>query len=214
VISLAAWLIANIALISFLEYVVHCQFIHRRFLPLHLYQRFPFLEDYFHAHAILHHTTYYRRFNFEPDPSGREIDLRLSLKTGLLLYASVSPLVIALAVFSPLGAIAISIVAATHMYLWGVLHHEMHVPKSRFLQQSASYRFLARYHFLHHRYPKKNFNVVVPLADFFLGTRAHPRPCDLREMIRLGYLTPSHHETIDRLVHRNECPSLPAHGTS
>jgi hypothetical protein len=33
-------------------------------------------------------------------------------------------------------------------------------------------------------------------------------------MIRLGYLTPSHRETIDRLVHRNECPSLPAHGTS
>lgn len=213
-ISLTAWLIANIALISFLEYVVHCQFMHRRFLPLHLYQRFPFLEDYFHAHAILHHTTYYRRFNFEPDPLGREIDLRLSLKTGLLLYASISPLVIALAVFAPLGAFAFSIVAATHMYLWGVLHHEMHVPDSRFLQQSASYRFLARYHFLHHRYPKKNFNVVVPLADFFLGTQAHPRPCDLREMIRLGYLTPSHHETIDRLVHRNECPSLPAHGTS
>lgn len=211
-ISAPAWLIASVGLISFLEYIVHRQFMHRRFLSRRLYRRFPFLEEYFHAHAILHHTIYYRRFNLESDPSGREIDLRLSLNTGLLLYASVSPLVIVLAAFSPLGAITFSLAVATHMYLWGVLHHEMHVPESRFLQQSASYRFLARYHFLHHRYPKNNFNVVVPLADFFFGTQARPRPCDLREMIRLGYLTPSHPKTIDRLIHRNEFPSLPAHG--
>ena len=49
-------------------------------------------------------------------------------------------------------------------------------------QDWTIYRFLARYHWLHHRYPDKNFNVVFPLADYVLGTRARANDVDLQCM--------------------------------
>lgn len=209
--SFAAWFIPNIVVISVLEHLVHRHLMHRRPLPPQVYRWFPVLSRYLHAHATLHHTIYYRRFNFEPDPVGREVDMRLSLKTGALLYLSTIPLLSAMAWVDPICAASFSVAITAHMYLWGQLHHEMHIPASRFIQSCTSYRLLARYHYLHHRYPRKNFNVVIPLADFLFGTLAQARQCDLREMIRLGYLTPHHPKTLERLDHRKECPSLPAH---
>jgi len=210
--TVAAWVFASVVLLSFIEHFVHRALMHRRGLPPALYRRFAFLEGYWRAHAVLHHATYYRRFNFEPDPLGREIDMRLGVRTAARLYAGVFPLVLLLWLVEPVGAIVFSVVAFTHMYFWGLVHHEMHVPASGFLQRRAAYRFLARYHFLHHRYPVLNLNVVNPLADRVLGTIARPKPCDVREMLRLGYLRPRHPRTLQRLARHVELLELPARG--
>ena len=183
---LVLWISVSAMLLSFIERFIHRFLMHRRILPPALYRRLAFLEGYLNAHAVLHHATYYRRFSFEPDPVGREIDLRLGFHTAARLYAGVFPAVLVLGLIEPLGAAVFSVVAVGHMYLWGLLHHEMHVPASRALQDLAAYRFLARYHFLHHRYLRFNYNLVNPLADMMLGTVAHAKLCDVREMLRLG----------------------------
>jgi hypothetical protein len=50
------------------------------------------------------------------------------------------------------------------------LHWCMHLPKKRNIERSGIFFRLNGHHVLHHRYPKCNFNVVLPLADWFLGT--------------------------------------------
>ncbi len=208
--TLVLWFVLSVVLLSFIEHFIHRHFMHRRSLPSGLYRRLAFLDEYFHAHAVLHHTTFYRVFNFEPDPVGREIDMRLGFLTAARLYAGASPIALGLVLVAPAGAAIFSVVAIAHMYLWGVLHHEMHVPASRFLQGLAAYRFLARHHFLHHRYPRRNFNVVIPLADALIGTLAQAKLCDIREVLRLGHLLPRHPRTAERLGRRMEHPDLPA----
>jgi hypothetical protein len=48
------------------------------------------------------------------------------------------------------------------------------------------YRFLARYHCLHHRHLDRNFNVVFPLADYVLGTSVRANEGDLEYMQKWG----------------------------
>ena len=58
----------------------------------------------------------------------------------------------------------------------------MHQPKQRFFANWAAYKFVARHHFLHHKYPDKNFNVAFPVGDFLCGTIAHPTEADWEAM--------------------------------
>ncbi|MBI3191894.1 MAG: hypothetical protein HYZ36_04440 [Pedosphaera parvula] len=50
------------------------------------------------------------------------------------------------------------------------MHWCMHLPKKRNIERSGIFFRLNGHHLLHHRYMHKNFNVVLPLADLFLGT--------------------------------------------
>ena len=59
---------------------------------------------------------------------------------------------------------------------------EMHQPKQRFFAKWAAYKFVARHHFLHHRYPDKNFNVAFPVGDWLFGTVAKVSDDDLAAM--------------------------------
>jgi peptidoglycan/xylan/chitin deacetylase (PgdA/CDA1 family) len=64
------------------------------------------------------------------------------------------------------AAIAIGLYYATYEYL----HWCMHLPKERRVEKAGIFYRLNGHHLLHHRYMHRNFNVVFPLADFFLGT--------------------------------------------
>ena len=61
-----------------------------------------------------------------------------------------------------------------HHWAWNKIHLEMHKPEQRVFSTWPVYKFLARHHCLHHRHLDRNFNVVFPLADYVLGTRAGP----------------------------------------
>jgi len=50
------------------------------------------------------------------------------------------------------------------------LHYCMHVPRERNVERSGLFFRLNGHHLLHHRYPDRNLNVVLPLADLLLGT--------------------------------------------
>jgi sterol desaturase/sphingolipid hydroxylase (fatty acid hydroxylase superfamily) len=46
----------------------------------------------------------------------------------------------------------------------------MHLPKKRHVERSGIFFRLNGHHLLHHRYMRKNFNVVLPFADLCCGT--------------------------------------------
>ena len=68
-------------------------------------------------------------------------------------------------------------VAAMAVYYaaYETFHWVMHVPKERWIEKTAAFRFLDRHHRLHHLFQYKNFNVVLPLADVVFRTRIGKR---------------------------------------
>jgi sterol desaturase/sphingolipid hydroxylase (fatty acid hydroxylase superfamily) len=103
-----------------------------------------------------------------------------------------SPVIIPLVLFVSLySAATLVMVIVAHNLVWGAVHVQMHVPESnRWFRDTAYFRFIARHHFMHHQRMGKNYNVVLPLADFIMGAATKPRVSDVREMLRLGYLKP------------------------
>ena len=56
----------------------------------------------------------------------------------------------------------------------------------RFFGNTRLFKQLARHHYLHHRYPAKNFNVFLLVGDYVFGTMAKPTEADWAEMRRQG----------------------------
>jgi hypothetical protein len=84
--------------LSLAEWFLHKYFMHRRTLRvLHAY--LPVLRSTYYNHGVQHHATFYKDFNYEPDPIGRYISIYPDLVLTPLLAA---PVVIMLWFFSPL----------------------------------------------------------------------------------------------------------------
>ncbi len=64
------------------------------------------------------------------------------------------------------AAVVIGLYYGTYEYI----HWCMHLPRERNVERTGIFFRLNGHHLLHHRYMNRNFNVVLPLADFFLGT--------------------------------------------
>jgi hypothetical protein len=184
--------VGSTLVITFGEHAIHRHTMHRKRLPSWVYRVNPDMSAQFHNHAVLHHATYYKRFDYEPSAEGKNFNLRIPFTDTLRVLAGFAVVPIALAYFvSVLSAVTFVALVIAHNQLWGVVHVQMHIPeKERFFRNSAYFRFIARHHFMHHVRMGKNYNVVVPLADFVLGTATKPSIADVREMLRLGYLEP------------------------
>lgn len=60
----------------------------------------------------------------------------------------------------------------------------------RWFAATPAFRFLARHHWLHHRYLDCNFN-LMPGGDLLLGVHRRPSPADLAEMAAIGLAMPA-----------------------
>jgi hypothetical protein len=56
------------------------------------------------------------------------------------------------------------------------LHYCMHLPKERQVELSWVFQKLNGHHLLHHRFMGKNFNVILPIADWLFGTLLRRSP--------------------------------------
>jgi hypothetical protein len=185
-----ALIIMNYVIGSFMEHFIHRYFMHMKILPKEMYAKFPYLSTVFEAHAVRHHLKWYKQFNHESDPIGKEENLKILLIDTAVVLIVIAPILSVVALFSPEGAIIFILIVFVHNRLWGVLHRQMHIPSGIFFKDWTIYKSLARYHFLHHKNVKKNFNLVFPCADFLLGLMAKPRIRDIKEMLELGLLFP------------------------
>jgi hypothetical protein len=171
VLHLIGWTIFSCILMSFIEHQVHSQLMHRR--------SFATFQKTFEAHAGTHHGHYTKIFSDEPVPRGEDKEIQLTVRKAPI---KALPFAAVIALFSWQGAIIFICTVVFHHWAWNKIHLEMHKPESRGFSRWPVYKFLARYHWLHHRYPDKNFNVVFPFADYILGTCAKPNQADLTKM--------------------------------
>src|SRR5262249_10607664 len=126
---------------------------------------------------------YHLIFSNEPVPPKKDQHIRLSMSEG---FMEALPFCAVFALFSLPGAIIFMGVVCSHHFIWNQIHLEMHKPQNRFFSNWPLYKFVVRYHYLHHRYPAKNFNVVLPIADYIMGTNLRASEADLKDMQLLG----------------------------
>jgi hypothetical protein len=184
------WFAFSYVYISIGEHQIHKRLMHRKKLPAWVYRQFPYVLDAFEAHAVRHHTRWYREFDYEPDPVGRNENIPIPLKESLLMLVAAFPLWSPIFWVSTFGGCVFIATAFLHNNLWSVLHRQMHIPRDVFFRDWALYRFVAMNHFMHHQDTNRHLNVAFPFADFLFGTRTQPRFGDIREMLRLGYIKP------------------------
>ena len=175
-----AWFIFSCVLMSFVEHLVHSRLMHRtNFLSRHTAS----FKRVFKAHALVHHKHYSKIFSDEPVAPGEDKEIRLTVRKAPI---KAMPIAAPIALVSWEAAAMFVAVMTFHHWTWNKLHLEMHKPQQRLFSTWAVYKFLARHHFLHHRYPNRNFNVVLPLADYLLRTRVRANEDDRRVMQQLG----------------------------
>ena len=175
---IAGWFVAMVVLMSVIEHQVHCRLMHKK--PRLWFMRgIKARNRIFTSHAVEHHTQYRKTFHDDPVPHGEDRGIRLNVLEGLVESLPVS---LALVWFSVTGAIMFPVVVCIHHLIWNQIHMEMHKPENRFFSKWAAYRCVARHHFLHHRYPDKNFNVAFPIGDFLFGTIAKASESDWESM--------------------------------
>ena len=177
ILQLLGWFIFSCILMSFIEHQVHSRLMHRRNF---LSDRRASFKRTFEAHAIVHHTQHYGKiWSDAPVPAGEDKEIRLNVHKAPI---KAIPFAAFIAFISWPGALIFMATVTLHHWIWNKIHLEMHKPEQRGFSQWPAYKFLAQYHWLHHRYPDKNFNVVFPFADYVLGTTAKPNAADLKHM--------------------------------
>jgi len=179
ILQLLGWFVFSCILMSFIEHQVHCRLMHRR--SIERYKRT------FEAHAIVHHQFYLKIFSDEPVAPGEDKEIRLTVRKAPI---KALPVAIPIAFFSVPGALMFMAVMTLHHWIWNKIHLEMHKPEQRPFSKWPAYKFLAEYHWMHHRYQNKNFNVVFPFADYVLGTSAKGNAADYALMHEQLYPAP------------------------
>ena len=199
VLRIVGWFAFSCVLMSFIEHQVHSRLMHKRSLP-----RF---KKTFEAHAITHHKDDYGEvFCDEPVPPGEDKEIRLTVRKAPIKALPVAAL---LACFSWTGAIVLTATVTLHHWVWNKIHLEMHKPEKRGFSHWPIYKFLARYHWLHHKHPNKNFNVVFPLADYILNTHVKATEEDWKEMQELGFCDEAQlpgHSSGHRFFQKHQAP--------
>lgn len=176
--AIAGWFVVMVVVMSLIEHQVHCRLMHKT-------PRLAFLKNLrarqriFTSHAVEHHSQYRKVFHDDPVPHGEDRGIRLNLWEGLLESLAVSGILVW---FSTTAAIMFPLVVCLHHVLWNLIHLEMHKPTNRSFARWAAFKGVARHHFLHHRYPDKNFNVAFPVGDYIFGTVAKPTAADWAAM--------------------------------
>ena len=178
VIQIVCWFVVLVVLMSLIEHQVHSRLMHKKPRSF-LWRNVAARRRIFTSHAVEHHRQYRASFHDDPVPRGEDRGIRLNIWEGLLESL---PMSLFLACFSTTAAVMFPMVVCLHHTLWNVIHLEMHKPEKRAFAQWAVFKGVARHHFLHHRYPDKNFNVAFPVGDYIFGTVAVPTAADWQAM--------------------------------
>ena len=178
--NLGGWILTSCVVMSFVEHQIHAQLMHKKNF---LSQRSAKYLRVFEAHALDHHKHYQTIFTDEPVAPGEDKEIRLTVRKAPI---KALPFAVVIALFSWQCALTFLAVVTLHHWIWNKIHLEMHKPEHRGFSNWPIYKFLARYHCLHHRHPDKNFNVVFPFADYVLGTSVKPTAGDLQYLRESG----------------------------
>jgi hypothetical protein len=148
---------------TFFEWSIHRYVMHR---PVGKF-------DYaFRAHAVVHHQTFKADHTYHLIHEKDKETIPMAWWNGpvLIMMCMVPVLPIAWLVGQWMLLAGSFLGFVCYYAVYEYIHWCMHLPKKRIVERSGIYFRLNGHHLLHHRYMHKNFNVVLPLADFLLGT--------------------------------------------
>jgi hypothetical protein len=160
---------------SFFEWAFHRYWLHRPWLP----------ESCFTSHTLIHHQLCKFDDTFHVHEEEQEEALTFKWWGGPMLvlinmtfYSLVAWGLAALGVKFPFVWFVAAFGVTMALYYVGYegLHHLMHKPSLPFIQRSRYFRFIERHHRIHHVQMDRNLNVLLPLADLFLGTLVTEMP--------------------------------------
>jgi hypothetical protein len=148
---------------SFFEWALHRYLMHRPVGPF----TYPF-----RAHALVHHRIFRADHSYHLCDEKDKHTIPMAWWNGpVLIMIGLIPFTAAAWYFAEWGLLAGAALTFSGYYgVYEYLHWCMHLPRKRGLERSGLFFRLNGHHILHHRYMHKNFNVVLPLADFCLGT--------------------------------------------
>lgn len=171
--------------ISIFEWLLHRYVMHRPFFNF----KYPY-----QAHALVHHTTFradhtYHLHNPKDKytiPMAWWNGAALVLLTTLLSFGichGIKLLFPDLELYIGVTTAIMGIEFALYYTTYEYIHWCMHLPKDRKLERVKFFFRLNGHHLLHHRYPSKNFNVVLPFADLIFGTLLRRSPAHFKQPI-------------------------------
>ena len=198
ILSVIGWFVLMVVVMSIIEHQVHCRLMHKK-PRFFLFKNLTARQRIFTSHAVEHHTQYRKHFHDAPLPPGEDRGIRLNVLEGLVESL---PLTVPLFFYSVTGAIMFPVVVLIHHTIWNQIHLEMHQPKNRFFANWPAYKMVARHHYLHHRYPDKNFNVAFPIGDYLFNTVAKPSEADWEAMVAEGIAPASRLRRVEPLPAR------------
>lgn len=154
---------------SMFEWALHRYVMHR---PLGSF-RYPF-----EAHACTHHRIFRADESYHFQGVGKHKIPMAWWNGPVIVFVGVLPFA--------LGALTVHLygweqsawiifgaglfVSAGYFAAYEYSHWCMHMPKNRWFEDTEIFRRMNGHHILHHRYVTKNYNVVLPIADFLFGT--------------------------------------------
>lgn len=155
--------------ISFVAFFAYASFFE---WALHKYLMHTLIWNYpFQAHALTHHGLFRadQTYHLRRERDKKKVTFAWWNAPVLLLVQS--PLLFLTVRCFGWSAFWGGMAALSWNYaLYEYLHWCMHVPKDRWLERTWVFRWLNAHHHIHHQYAFKNLNVVLPLADWVMGT--------------------------------------------
>jgi hypothetical protein len=161
------WCFAGLAIgvvfASFFEWTLHKHVMHR---PIWNF-RYAF-----QAHAVVHHQVFKADQTYHLIHEEDKETIPMAWWNGpVLILIGAIPFAILSWIIGQWGFVFGGALAfASYYCFYEYIHWCMHLPKARRVEKPWWFRKLNGHHLLHHRYMHKNFNVVLPLADYCLGT--------------------------------------------
>ena len=155
---------------SICEWLLHRFVMHRPFL------KFRYAYE---AHHKIHHVIFKadESYHLQNKSDKKTIPMAWWNGVAIALLSSIPLLFISEKLF-----FLNLIVSYCYYLVYETLHWYMHLPKRRSVEYRTWYRKLNGHHILHHRYTNKNFNVVLPFADWLFRTLIKKSPINFHQV--------------------------------
>ncbi len=160
---------------SFFEWYYHKYWMHMPRVP----------KEAFRGHTIVHHGLYKGddRYFVKEGEHPEHILLKAYALPAIILAHL--PVVLAIEHFLiPHTAIGALVACVLYFVVYEYCHWNMHVPRNHYIERFGWFQFLRNHHHLHHRYFQTNFCVLIPLADWCMGTLATEKSLERRRLER------------------------------
>jgi hypothetical protein len=175
VVAALTGLLVGVVQSSFFEWAFHRYWLHRPWLP----------KDCFTSHTLVHHQLCKFDDTFHATEEEQHESLSFVWWGGpVLILINVVPWLLSAWALTALGVpfpyllflVTFAVTVALYYAGYESMHVLMHKPSLPLIERSRLFQFIKRHHRIHHVRMDRNLNVLLPLADFVIGTLVTEMP--------------------------------------